>query len=609
VSAGDRALVAIGERIDLAAVPFTERGSRLLVVRDERGGLRVACAEYERNAADPSPLKSLRFLDGADAPLSMDLAAMPDRLELRAPGGAGLLAFDGPETLIVRLPTAPAVAELTVRGARASLRDGALVVDANRGDHGLAVTASPAWTRGEMEPAGAGRWRVRLAFDAGTPPVLALRIAPGPPNPPAVADPAACAASARARWLAWLGRAPAVRDDLADAAAFAWWILGVNLLRMRHDPRWEAVVPSKVGYVGTWQWDAYFHALALRHVDPALARDQLRIMLAHQLPDGMIPDVVHDEGVLARSTEMPPADRARSLVHAGRDVLATAAPAFLDAPLTKPPLTAWAAWRIHEIDPDLAFLAEVHGAAARSQAWWFGASDPEATGLPRYLHPYSSGIDDSPLWDGGLPIETPDLPAYLALQADHLARMADALGRPVEAATWRSEARVTVERLMARWDPSHGAFRAIRHGRPVEVDTPFGLMPIVTGRLAPAVVDGIVASLEDPARFWTHAPVATVSAADPRYSSGAMWRGPAWLFVNYLLIDGLARSGRPEVAGRLRERTLAMVAAGHGMAEYYDSQSGGSGIRAVSTFSGTAALFLDLAIGLSLDTGIARAPN
>ena len=64
----------------------------------------------------------------------------------------------------------------------------------------------------------------------------------------------------------------------------------------------EAMTPSKIHYVGVWQWDAYFHALAYRHVEMNLAKDQLRIVLDHQRSDGMIPDAVHDEGTVTRLT-------------------------------------------------------------------------------------------------------------------------------------------------------------------------------------------------------------------------------------------------------------------------------------------------------------------
>ena len=58
--------------------------------------------------------------------------------------------------------------------------------------------------------------------------------------------------------------------------AFCWWVLGANIVELPALGRARAVVPSKIGYVGLWQWDAYFIAVGLRHGDPELAREQLR---------------------------------------------------------------------------------------------------------------------------------------------------------------------------------------------------------------------------------------------------------------------------------------------------------------------------------------------
>ena len=94
--------------------------------------------------------------------------------------------------------------------------------------------------------------------------------------------------------------------------------------------------PSMIHYVGVWQWDAYFHALAYRHMDMHLAQDQIRIMLDHQREDGMIPDAVHDEG---------------AVTHLNFPV---------DADVTKPPLLAWAAWKLYEKEGDREFLNEIY---------------------------------------------------------------------------------------------------------------------------------------------------------------------------------------------------------------------------------------------------------
>jgi glycogen debranching enzyme len=308
----------------------------------------------------------------------------------------------------------------------------------------------------------------------------------------------------------------------------------------------------------------------------------------------MLPDVVHDAGVLASSTDMEEGDRARSLLHIGRRS-ASGPPGFLVAPLTKPPVTALAAWKVHQADPDRSFLSELYPAIVRSQRWWFERSRPRGRTLPIYLHPYSSGIDDSPLWDQGMPVATPDLPAYLALQADHLALMADVLGRTAEAADWRSQAEVIVRQLVARhWRVRAGSFVSFHRGRRVPADTALGLIPLITGRLPPSIASRVVASLTDPGRFWPRFPVPSVALTDPEFDPATMWRGPTWLFIDFLLVDGLRRAGFPDVAERLRARALEMVESGHGTPEYYDPLDGTRPPRATAMFSGTAALYLDL---------------
>jgi hypothetical protein len=74
--------------------------------------------------------------------------------------------------------------------------------------------------------------------------------------------------------------------------------MNAGLISTRFFTSREAMTPSKTHYVGIWQWDAYFHALAYRHVDKRLAQDQLRVMIDHQREDGMSPDAVHDEGTI-----------------------------------------------------------------------------------------------------------------------------------------------------------------------------------------------------------------------------------------------------------------------------------------------------------------------
>lgn len=156
---------------------------------------------------------------------------------------------------------------------------------------------------------------------------------------PSSLDDEAFAAAADSVVEAWMALTPVVRPERQDMARLCWWVLGANqvdIARPGARGTMRVVVPSKRGYVGLWQWDTYFIALGLRHTTPELALAQLDLALSPG-PDGQLPDVVHDGGVLATSADLPAGDRER-LEAQGSPTTRSGV-----VPLTKPPLAAWAA--------------------------------------------------------------------------------------------------------------------------------------------------------------------------------------------------------------------------------------------------------------------------
>jgi len=77
----------------------------------------------------------------------------------------------------------------------------------------------------------------------------------------------------------------------------------------------------------------------------------------------------------------------------------------------------------------------------------------------------------------------------------------------------------------------------------------------------------------------------------PEFEPQRYWRGPVWLIVNWMLIDGLRRNGRADLAARIRHDSLALVERA-GFAEYFNPLTGAP--LGGSAFSWTAAMYLHL---------------
>jgi glycogen debranching enzyme len=379
--------------------------------------------------------------------------------------------------------------------------------------------------------------------------------------------------NARIRWQSWFERAPQVSEPYRQKYAYAWWVMANNLVSPLGFLTREAMMPTKAFYLGAWLWDSAIHAIAFRHVDAELARDQLRLMLAHQLPDGMLPDAIFDEGVVSEI---------------GHPIAGK---------VTKPPILAWAALKLHETNPNLEFLNEIYPSLVRCNSWWFGVNGYDTKDLLRYSHPYSSGLDNSPLWDYGMPVESPDINTYMVMQMDALGLIADLLGKGDEGDLWRQRAKALVAIMFDNlWDDEAGLFKTLQNNQPVPLLTPFNLYPLWTGHMPDRIVTKLVAHLKNPDEFWGKYMIPTVARNDPLFSPDAMWRGPVWANINYFFIEALQLVGERELSSELRNKTLSMIMDEPGIFEYYNPETGKPPATSANMFGWTAAVFIELAL-------------
>lgn len=577
-------------RIPFSGIPFSERGSRILVFR-RASKLYIRLAErwgkWVEEVGDyrhrPPIIDDFVLTDVNGAPLDFELTSYPHALVLTTRIGEFYLVFADEETLYLQLPAARC--GITFRAyatdGRTDRRGGEFKGDPEhrRTHRNIAYTTNARIVANTITNDANGYQRVNLQLEATTDSAFLLNITPRLGFNRSCARTDEILRDAEARWHSWFAAAPNVAEEYAAQYYYAWWILRMGLLSPRFYLTREAMMPSAIHYIGVWQWDAFFHALAYRHVHRKLAEDQLRVVLDHQRDDGMIPDAVHDEGVVLR-WQLPGGGG--------------------EADVTKPPLIAWAALKLYATWGNRDFLDEIYEPLCRWNRWWFEQNDDDHDGIVQYNHGFSSGLDDSPLWDEGMPVESPELNTYLVMQMDALARIAEILDLRDDATMWHTRADELAQKLIAHfWDADAGVFWAMRDHKPIRVLTPFNLYPLLTGRMPRTINERLVAHLTHPNEFWTRYPIPTVARNDPKCEPDKMWRGPTWANINYLFIEGLQRAGYADLARELRNKTLELLMRHNDIYEYYHPDTGNPPPHAASVFGWSSAAFVDLAIQAS----------
>jgi glycogen debranching enzyme len=404
--------------------------------------------------------------------------------------------------------------------------------------------------------------RLRIEAHDGTATVVVDEYGGAVPTEP-LGDPDVLAAHAQADFDAWCGTHggderddPAIGDTVRLAAFVTWAAIVPSGGALRR----ESMLMSKNRMTNVWSWDHCFNAMALWR-DPQAAADQLFAVFDHQDEHGCLPDYVNDAGV--------------------------------ERNFVKPPIHGWSISRLIDLggltDDAIAALYEP---LRRWTEWWFAHRVYGDDGIPSYNHGNDSGWDNATTFGAGVPVQSPDLLAFLALQMQTLARMARLVGHHDEAATWTARADSTVRTLCDRfWAGDRFVARHTLTGGAIDSQSLLTFMPLVLGDLLPSAVrDRTVQRLLDGGYLTAHGP-ATEPPGSPHYESDGYWRGPIWAPSTMLLADGLRRSGRPELAEDIETRFMA-TCAGAGMAENFDAMTG-AGLRDRS-MTWTASVYLTM---------------
>jgi len=143
------------------------------------------------------------------------------------------------------------------------------------------------------------------------------------------------------------------------------------------------------------------------------------------------------------------------------------------------------------------------------------------------------------------------------------------------------------------WHEPSGQYlsRSMISGELIQEPSIACLMPLYAGCITKGRAEKLMKQLKERSQFHTDWPVPSVPQNSSFFNPIKYWQGPSWVNTNWLLIDGLERSGYQDEANQLKQNTLKMVADGD-FVDYFNSLTGEpSGAK---NFSWTAALTIDL---------------
>jgi len=313
--------------------------------------------------------------------------------------------------------------------------------------------------------------------------------------------------------------------------------------------RWST--PDRMPHRYLWLWDSAFHAIAMARFDTSTAWDDIEAVLAGQRPDGM---VAH-----CHSPEGPVSD------------------------ITQPPLLAWAVSEVFRIDPDHKRLGKLLPKLDAYLNWDLTHRDINANGLPEWwigeapgCRSAESGLDNSPRFDEATRLDAVDFSVLLCQDMRSLSVLYGQVKdvEPVE--QWRRRAddmECQIHKLL--WDTNCRGYRDRRmDGTFSDVDAITNLFPLLLDTVPSERVEAICRRIRDPQGYNSTMPLPSVALDDPRWSYD-MWRGPTWLNTAYLVLRGLCKQNRNDLADELAGRLVSIVEKHYRRSgllyEYYDA--------------------------------------
>jgi putative isomerase len=327
---------------------------------------------------------------------------------------------------------------------------------------------------------------------------------------------------------------------------------------------------------GMWAWDSWKQAVAVANFNLELAKNNIRAMFDYQKDDGMVVDAIfYNKNQYIYSGEKGGNWNERN---------------------SKPPLAAWAVWKVYEASSDEEFLEEMYPKLVKYHKWWYTHRDHDKNGIAEYggtidlannnleeiilAAAWESGMDNAVRFDTDYGIEvlenkdengqivgysinqeSVDLNSYLFAEKNFLGQMAAVLGESEDEKTFKKEAKYVKEYIQQKmFDKDEGYFfdvdletkkPLVERGKGTE-----GFIPLWAEAALKEQAELVREVIMDGQKFNTKIPFPTASKDNLRYEPDKYWRGPVWLDQAYFGVEGLNNYGYRDDAVNMARKLI-----------------------------------------------------
>lgn len=347
------------------------------------------------------------------------------------------------------------------------------------------------------------------------------------------------------------------KSEYSTALKNALYILWSSTVGPLGNLKHSAVYASINNFPGVWSWDHAFIAIGLSKINPKFAFEQIKLVFEHQDAFGQLPGSVSDSTIRWN--------------------------------FCKPPVHGYLLSRIiKDLNLSVEELSDVYRWITKQVRYYIQYKDSNNDGIFEYFHGNDSGQDNSSIFRYQIPIDSPDLTAYIIKSMDFLADISENLENG-ESDYWKALSQKTLDCFLKYFFvDDRPVVKESLNGQIIENRSIMPYISIILGnKLPPNILKNILYDIKE--YYITDYGISTEALNSPFYEDDAYWRGPIWAPSTYLIVEGLKDCGENSLAAHLAEKFCNMVKE-NGFAENFNAKTG-KGLRDKS-FCWTASIFI-----------------